>query len=261
MAKEKGEKKQMSNKNLFEEFINKLHLNGEIEEAMIDIHEDTISSNVFIQHKMFGVEIEFAGNFFDRQNIEVPIVNIETLYKLLKSFPEDAEVKLSGRGTNVNDDRLHKISLTTDILDSQFILGKPKAIDNKIKVDTSKISDWLFEFNFTEFNELYRKYQNIFKDYETFYFSNKRGKVFLNFGGIRKTTENSITVELDIELSKRAQEMFKKSLLFNKDRFNAVLNSNREADIQVFVNNSMYMIECKDRDIVCRYFNTTTKNQ
>jgi len=252
---------QVSKKKMFEEFINKLHLNGEVEEAMVDVHEDTISCNVFIQHKMFGIDIQFAGNFFDKQNIEVPIVNLETLYKLLKSFPDDAEVDLKGHSTNINDNRLHNISLSTDILDSQFILGKPRAIDNKIKVDTDKISDWLFDFNFTDFNEIYRKYQNIFKDYETFYFSNVDGKVYLNFGGMRKRTENSITVELDIKLDSNAQQLFKESLLFNKDRFNAVLNSNREADIHVYVNNKMYMIECKEENISCKYFNTKTKNQ
>ena len=249
----------ITNKKLFEEFLNKIYLNGEVDSCIIDLKKDSMSTHVFIQHRMFGMNVEMNHNIFegDFSDIEIPIVNLETLYKIMKSFPEDCTIDLKGKGTYVNDTSLHHMEIKNDLLNSNFILGKRAGVDNKRTIDMSKIDNWLFTFNFTEFNETYRKYQNILKDYETFYFSNKNGEVQLNFGGLRKTSENSITVNLGFKPSSE----FNKSILFNKDIFNAILNSNREADINVHVNNTMYMITCEEENIKSKYFNTKTKNQ
>lgn len=247
----------LADKELFESFLEKVHLDGQVDMALIDLLDDQMNCYAFIQHKMLGIEVSSNRNVFDKSGIDLPIASLEILYKMVKSFGDGTKFSLKSRGGYVNDDRIHHIRMDSDLTHSRFILGKRKAIDNKKKLDTNKFDDWLFKFDFTQFADKYRKFQNILKNYDTFYFSTKKGKVKLNFGGLRKSTENSIVIDLD----EPVQKEFNNTILFNKDIFNSIISANKESNIHVYVNKDLYMVKIKDEYFNCTYFNTKTKNQ
>lgn len=243
----------MSDIEHFRKFIEKVYLNNEIDKAIIVVEDGVTTCNVFIQHRMFGCDVVMDNNVLNVDNTKIAVVNMEVLYKMIKAFPEDIEILYKTRSSKAP----HHLRFQNDMIQSQFILGKERAVDNYKKLNLTKIKDWLFDLDFTDYLDQYRSYENVLKSYETFYFSNERGSVQLNFGGLKQSSENIITIDLKI----KPDVSFSDTILFNKNLFNEAIKANKESKMHLRVSKKLYELSCEEDNFTAKYYNTKSKNQ
>jgi len=246
-----------SNKEKFQKFIERIYLEGAVDRILIKVYDDHITSQAFIQEKVFGARVTLHDNIFNIKNNDLAIVNLESLHNMIKSMPDDVDVLLMSNENNINDTKLHKLVLKNDLITSNFILGKKAVIKNhKSFIDLNNIEEWLFVYDFSDFIESFKKYENVLKDYDTFFFSCK-DTVHINFGGLKTMSENLISIDLRITPKKK----FKNTLLFDKDLFKSIINKNADSNLMLHVNDRLYYLTCEDEGFEAEYFNTKTKNQ
>lgn len=249
----------MTNKIKFQKLLEKIYLDGIHEMTLININDNFMSINGFLQQRMLISEVFAKGNIFDFSDDKIAVTDMETLLKMIKVFPDETELSVvKGGSGNI----FHYIMLKSDLIESKFILGKERAINTGKKVSIKKIeekiqNDIFFKFRFSDFLEEYKKYNNVLKSYDTFYFSVEGDNVSLNFGGINKKSENTIKIDLGVQ----PQRKFKDTILFSKDIFNGILSANQDSEIFITVSDRLYIIECEEEEFKSRYVNSKRKNQ
>lgn len=236
------------------------YLGGVCDVAMMRCENDKTEVNYYLADIAFLTNLTFFSNPFEK-DVNLPIYDLNTLSRILKlmsSEEGEVQVDIGKKKTNMNNTTPHSIVFKSGNIDTEFVLGDEKIVNNEKKVDIDKIP-YGIEFELTEqHKEQFFKYSGVLKDYDHFTINSKNQCLEINFGNILRSHENSITVSLDVE----TPSSFKETMFFPTGVFSNILRMNTDTNkIIMRVSKQAYVMKIEHDQYEVLYVNASKKNK
>ena len=230
----------MNNKELFLDFINRYHLQGKIDRALIEFHDDHIFTSAYNTSEHVYSEIKIKKNPLNFNNYKIGIADTNSLIRLLKAF-DDPSIELYFNEYNQNDNDPHSLVIEEGNVRSNFLLTE-RGVVKPFNQELPREIECIYEIKIDEeLIEKFNKYKLLLKD-ETrdFSFFQRENRVHILFGKKRFAGSNNISIKLNIE----PLENYTKEIIFPIDTFYSVIDTNKDTNINLQIKDAGMIVQC-----------------